>query len=299
VAKDFSVGVTFAYRHKQNVFEDVNDYSLGKDEAWKGYRPNSPYWEKFEFLDPGDDGEFNTADDKTSFLYAELAGAPGTHYYSTNVEGSFRKYWALQVIANKRMSNNWQMLASYVYSKAWGNIGGSYGSSWGASGTFDSPNSFVFDGGRLDYDRPHNIKIQSTVILPYEFIISGYFNHRSGSPWRRTITVYIPEDDKYKYPGDTYGVGTELNGTRRNAPLTTLDMRVEKRFRVGESFSIGAYLDIINLMGRSGYNITGNPGGYVDYSDPSNPTFERFGTYGDITGAYGNRVYKISLRFTF
>jgi hypothetical protein len=76
-------------------------------------------------------------------------------------------------------------------------------------------------------------------------------------------------------------------------------MRVEKRFRIGDTFSIGAYLDIINLMGRSGYDITGNPGGYVDYSDPNNPTFERFGTYGDITGAYGNRVYKVSLRFTF
>ena len=38
---------------------------------------------------------------------------------------------------------------------------------------------------------------------------------------------------------------------------------------------------------------------YVDYSDPANPTFSRFGTYGDITGAYGNRVFKLSLRFTF
>ncbi len=299
IARDFSLGVTFSYRQKKNVFEDVNDFGLGKDEAWKGYTENSPYWERFDFLDPGDDGEFNTEDDQTSYVYAHLADAPATHYYMMNVPEAFRKYWAITVIANKRMSDNWQLLASYVYSKSWGNIGGDYGSSYGASGGFDTPNSFVFSGGRLDYDRPHNLKVQSTVILPYEFIISGYFQWRSGSPWRRTITVYIPEDDKYKYPGDTYGVGTELNGTRRNAPLTTFDMRVEKRFRIGDTFSIGAYLDIINLMGRSGYDITGNPGGYVDYSDPNNPTFDRFGTYGDITGAYGNRVYKVSLRFTF
>jgi hypothetical protein len=299
LARDFSAGVTFVYKHKQNVFEDVNDYGLGQNEAWKGYAENSPYWERFDFLDPGDDGEFGTADDQQSYVYGELAGAPDIHYFLTNVEGSYRKYWAIQFVFNKRMSNNWQLLGSYVYSKAWGNIGGNYDSSYGASGGFDTPNSFVFTGGRLDYDRPHNIKIQSTVILPYEFIISGYFNHSSGSPWARDITVYIPDDDKYKWPGDPYGVDTELNGTRRNAPLTTLDMRVEKRFRVGETFSIGAYLDIINLMGRSGYDITGNPGGYVDYTDPNNPTFERFGTYGDITGAYGNRVYKVSVRFTF
>ena len=299
LARDFSAGVTFVYKHKQNIFEDVNDYGLGQDEAWKGYAENSPYWERFDFLDPGDDGDFGTDDDQQSYCYVELADAPSIHYFMTNVEGSYRKYWALQFIFNKRMSNNWQLLGSYVYSKSWGNIGGNYNSSYGASGGFDTPNAFVFNGGRLDYDRPHNIKIQSTVILPYEFILSTYFNHHSGSPWARDITVYLPDNARYKYEGDSHGVDTELNGTRRNAPTTTLDMRVEKRFRVGETFSIGAYLDIINLMGRSGLDITGNPGGYVDYSDPDNPTFERFGTYGNITGAYGNRVFKVSLRFTF
>lgn len=299
LARDFSAGVTFVYKQKQNIFEDVNDYGFGADEAWKGYAENSPYWERFDFADPGDDGLFGTADDKTSYCYTELAGSPATHYYMTNVENGYRRYWALQFIFNKRMSNNWQLLASYVFSKAWGNIGGDYGSSYGASAGFDTPNSWVYTGGRLDYDRPHNIKIQSTVILPYEFILSTYINHASGSPWRRTVTVYIPDDPKYKYPGTSYSVGTELSGTRRNAPLTTMDLRVEKRFRFGERFSIGAYLDIINLMGRSGLDITSNPGGYLDYSDPANPTFSRFGTYGNITGAYGNRVYKVSLRFTF
>lgn len=299
MAKDFSIGVTFIYKHKQNIFEDVNDFALGKDEAWKGYRPDSPYWGKFEFNDPGDDGKFNTDDDKTSYLYAELAGSPDIHYYLTNVEGAYRKYTGLQLIFNKRMSNRWQLMASVTWSKSWGNIGGSYGSSYGASGNFDNPNSFVYGDGRLDYDRPLNIKIQSTVILPLDFILSGYFNHLSGSPWRRSVTVYIPDDPKWRWPGDTYSVPTEENGTRRNPPLTTLDLRLEKRFRIGETLSIGGYVDVINALGRSGYNVYSNPGGYIDYSDPNNPTFERFGNFGTITGAYGNRTIKFSLRFTF
>jgi hypothetical protein len=306
VGKDFSVGVTFVYKHKQNIFEDVNDYAFGNEDAWKGYAPNTPYWERFDFLDPGDDGEFNTDDDQQSYVYLELADSPDTHLYSTNVEGAYRKYWALQFVFNKRMSNNWQLLASYVYSKAWGNIGGAYGASWGASGAFDSPNTWVFTDGRLDYDRPHNMKIQSTVILPLDFIISGYFNHRSGTPWARTITFTVPDNPKYKYPAsDEYtGIQTELVGKRRTSPTTTFDLRVEKRFSIGEAFTIGAYLDIINLMGRSGFlmgnnNGFANPGGYVDYSDPNNPTFERFGSYGDIANAYGTRVFKVSLRFTF
>lgn len=299
LARDFSLGVTFIYKHKQNIFEDVNDMGYGKDDAELGYGEDSPNWQRFDFTDPGDDGEFGTSDDTQAYVYGELATAPSQHWYQTNIQDGFRKYTALQFVFNKRMSNRWQMLASFVWSKAWGNIGGSYGSSYGASGNFDSPNSFVFDGGRLDYDRPLNIKIQSTVMLPYDFILSGYFNHRSGSPWARSITVYIPEDDIYKYPGEGYSVRTELIGARRNAPITTLDLRLEKRFRIGDTFSIGGYIDVLNALGRSGYDVTANPGGYVDYSDPNNPTFENFGNYGDITGAYGNRVIKFSLRFQF
>jgi hypothetical protein len=299
VAKDFSVGATFVYKHKQNIFEDVNDFGLGADGAWQGYSEDSPLWLRFDFTDPGVDGLFGTDDDTPGYVYGEKAGAPGTHYYQTNVDGGFRKYWGINFVFNKRMSNNWQLLGSVVYSKAWGNIGGAYGESWGASGNFDSPNTWVFAGGRLDYDRPWNIKLQSTIILPYEFIISAYFQHRSGSPWARTVQVYIPDSDIYKYPGDYWTVRSELIGERRNSPVTTLDMRVEKRFRFGQSFSIGGYIDIINLMGRSGYDVSSNMGGYLDYSDPENPTFERWGSYGDISEAYGVRTIKVSLRFTF
>jgi len=113
-------------------------------------------------------------------------------------------------------------------------------------------------------------------------------------------SLYIPDDPKWWDPGESISsIPTELNGTRRDAPVTTLDLRIEKRFPLGDFGTVGGYVDIINALGRSGLNITGNPGGYVDYSDPDNPTFERFGTYGDITGAYGNRVFKLSLRFTF
>jgi hypothetical protein len=297
MVRDLSMALVFTYKKKQNIFEDVNDFGL--EDTAQGYRPDSIYWEEFVFADPGDDGIFGNDDDLTSSAYARLAPAPPIHYYLTNVEGSYRKYMALQLLVNKRMSNRWQLLGSITWSKAWGNIAGDYGSSYGASGTFDTPNSFLYDSGRLNYDRPINIKVQSTVILPLDIVLSGYLNHRSGSPWRRTVTVYIPDDPMWWDPGQSVGVPTELNGTRRNAPVTTLDLRIEKRFPLGDFGTLGGYVDIINALGRSGYDITGNPGGYIDYSDPANPTFERFGTFGDITGAYGNRVFKVSLRFTF
>jgi len=299
MARDLSVSLNFMYKHKTNIFEDVNDFGLGKEEAWKGYRADSPYWEKFEFNDPGDDGEFGTDDDKTSYCYAHLADAPDLHWYLTNVDGGYRKYMALQLILNKRMSKGWQLLGSITWSKAWGNIGGSYSQSWGMSSRFDTPNSYIYADGRLDYDRPINIKLQSTVILPLDIILSGYLNHVSGDPWSRTVTVTHSDDPKWKIPAGVYTVPTEENGARRNPPVTTLDLRIEKRFQIEEFGTIGGYIDIINALGRSGYTIDSDPGGYLDYSDPANPTFTRYGNYGDITGAYGNRVVKVSLRFTF
>jgi len=300
LGKDISLGMTFIYKHKQNIFEDVNDYGLGKGEAWKGFGPESPYWEKYEFDDPGDDGLFGTDDDKRAFCYAELANSPGElHWYHMNVEAGFRKYAALQFILHKRMSSRWQLLASVVWSKAWGNIGGSYGESSGASKAFDTPNSFVFTEGRLDYDRPLNIKIQSTVILPEDFMLSGYFNFLSGCPWARTVWVTIPEDEKYLYPGHSYKVQTEETGTRRKSPLTTLDLRFEKRFSLTSSISLGAYIDVLNVLGWSNIDVFADPGGYLDYRDPANPKFSRYGNFGDISGVYGNRIIKVSLRFIF
>jgi len=163
------------------------------------------------------------------------------------------------------------------------------------------PNSFVFSDGRLAQDRPLNIKIQSTVILPWDIIFSTYFNHRSGSPWARSVTVYLPDDPSYKWDGDVYAVATEEIGTRRFPSLTTLDIRIEKRFRVGRGFFVGGYIDILNALGRSGYGISSNPGGYIDYSAgwDQPPAFERYSTYGDVTSAYGKRTFKFSLRFTF
>jgi len=206
---------------------------------------------------------------------------------------------ALQLILNKRMSKGWQLLGSITWSKAWGNIGGSYGQSFGASGRFDTPNNYIYADGRLDYDRPINIKLQSTVILPLDIILSGYLNHVSGDPWSRTVTVTYSDDPKWKLPAGVWQVPTEENGTRRNPPVTTLDLRIEKRFRLGELGTIGGYIDIINALGRSGYTIDSDPGGYLDYSDPASPTFTRYGNYGDVTAAYGNRIFKVSLRFTF
>lgn len=303
LGKDFSVSVLGVFKHKKDIFENVNDFGLGKDEGWKGYSQDSDLWKRFEYRDPGDDGQWDTGDDLSGVLFAEREGTPDRHDYFMNIEEGFRKYMALHLSLQKRMSNNWQLFASLVWSKTWGNVGGSYVSSDGASDAFDTPNSYLFSVGRLDYDRPLVIKIQSTVILPLDFFLSGYFNHSSGSPWRRTVTVFLPEDDAdFRYPGEAYTVPTEENGSRRTPSVTTLDIRLEKKFRLSEGFSIGGYIDVLNALGSSGYSISTNPGGYLDYNNldsQGRPGFERYSSFVKFSDAFGRRTFKLSLRFIF
>jgi len=299
LSTNLTIGAAFIYKHKKNIIENVNDYGLGAQEAWKGYSTESPYWEKFEFTDPGDDGIFNTEDDLNSYCYAELADSPGgRNWYYTNIESAFRKYTALQLVLNKKMSHRWQFLASLVWSKAWGNIGGWDSATNASSLYFDTPNSMVYADGRLDFDRPLNVKIQASVVLPYGFDLGGYYNYRSGIPWNRTITVYVPEEARYLDPGACYTVATEERGSRRTPALSTLDFRLQKKFKLTDTLSMNAYLDVLNALGGSSYYMTSNPGGYVDYRDPDNPTFER---YGDTIsyGTYNNRIFKIGIHLYF
>jgi len=296
---DFTVSATFIYKHKKNIFENVNDYGLGAEQAWKGYSTDSPYWEKFEFTDPGNDGIFGTGDDLVSYCYVELKESPGgRHWYYTNIESAFRKYSAIQLVLNKRMSNRWQLLASLVWSKAWGNIGGWDTATTASSFYFDTPNSMVYANGRLDFDRPLNIKIQGSVALPYGFDLGCYYNFRSGIPWNRTVTVYVPENDRYLDPGATYTVATEERGSRRTPSQSNLDFRLQKRFNLTEVVSVNAYLDALNVLNTGSYFLTSNPGGYVDYRDPENPTFERYGDYINY-GIYNNRIFKIGIHIIF
>lgn len=298
--RNFNLSLSFIHKHQKNLLEDVNDYGLGKEEAWKGYSPDSPYWKKFSFTDPGEDGVFGTADDSTAVCFAESADSPGErHWYFMNVEEAYRKHTAVQLILHKRMSHNWQLLASLVWSRAWGNVDGGTPASTGFSKAFNTPNQTLFTGGRLDYDRPLNIKIMGSVILPFDFIASAFYQYRSGVPWNRTLTITIPDNDQYLDPGAVYTVPTEEKGSRRTSPLSLLDFRLEKSFFVSGNLAVGGYVDILNVLGQSRLHVEANAGGFLDYSDPDNPVFQPYGNIGDIFDAEGTRTYRFSLRISF
>jgi hypothetical protein len=295
LVSDFKLGLQFIYKVNKNIVEDVDKYN--------GYDPTAqddqgrPIWLPYDFIDPGFDGEWGTEDDQNMTAYGLADYAPTRTYEGVNPPDAKRQYTAFVLTFDKRMSNQWQLQGSILYSEFKGNTDPGYSATEGESGMFDNPNVMINSYGRLSFDRPLQIKVMGSVILPFDIILTGYFQHRSGSPWRRTISrVYFPSSIDTQ---DSYAsVATETTGSRRYPSVTYFDMRLEKSFTLGELGKLSFFVDAFNLMGRSGYNISQNPNPYIwPYRDP--PEIELDTDYGLVTSCYGNRSFRFGARFVF
>ncbi len=295
LVQNFKVGLQFIYKVNKNIVEDVDKNN--------GYDPNAtddqgrPIWLPYDFIDPGWDGEWGTDDDQNMTVYGLADYAPTRAYEGSNPPEAKREYTALVLTFDKRMSSGWQLQGSILYSAFKGNAAPTYGSTEGESSLFDNPNTMINSYGRVAFDRPWQVKLMASILLPYDIIFTGYFQHRSGSAWRRTLSrVYFPSSIPTQ---DSYAsVAAETNGTRRNPPYTMFDMRVEKSFALGDFGKLGLIMDVFNLFGRSGYNISQNPNPYIWPSrDP--PEIDYDSDYGMLTSAYGVRSIRFGVRFTF
>jgi hypothetical protein len=296
LARDFRLGLQLIYKINKNIVEDV-DINNGYDPNHIDEATGLPTWLPYDFTDPGWDGEWGTDDDQEMTIYGLADYAPTRAYMGANPPEAKRTYTAIVMTFDKRMSNGWQLQGSILYSAFKGNASPTYGSTEGESSLFDNPNTMINSYGRVAFDRPLQIKLIASVMLPLDIVFTGYFQHRSGSAWRRTISrVYFPSSIDTQ---DTYDdVAPETIGTRRNPPYTMIDIRVEKSFTFGEFGKLSFYIDGFNLGGRSGYNISQNPNPYIwPYRDP--PEIDLDSDYGDVTSAYGVRSFRIGAKFAF
>jgi len=298
LVRDFRLGLQFIYKVNKNIVEDV-DINNGYDPNHIDEATGDPTWLPFTFTDPGFDGDWDTTEDNQEMtVYALADYAPTRTYHGMNPPEAKRTYTAVVLTFDKRMSNRWQLQGSILYSAFKGNALPTYSDTEGESSLFDNPNVMINSYGRVSYDRPLQIKLMGTVMLPLDIILTAYFQHRSGSAWRRTISrVYFP-DEIADISHDTYvGVAAETRGTRRNPPYTMLDMRLEKFFTIGDFGKLSFYVDAFNLGGRSGYNISQNPNPYLFEDSPD--SYEIDSDYADITSIYGVRSFRIGAKFSF
>lgn len=103
--------------------------------------------------------------------------------------GRARRYYrALEFTATKRFSNNYQFIASYVFSSLTGNYEGLFRNDNGQSdpnitSLFDLVSLLANGYGRLPNDRPHQLKFDGSYRTPFKLNLSASFRAQSGIPF--------------------------------------------------------------------------------------------------------------------
>jgi outer membrane receptor protein involved in Fe transport len=273
IIADLSFSVTFIAKWEKNLVDDVDqahidiDYFKETGELkWSGYTP-------IQGTDP------MTGNPVTFYEMNPDFGAQ--EWLVMNIPGTVRKYRGLELKLTKRMSNNWAMQASYVWSKGEGLLNTSRGQSTGESGYYDNPNVHINAFGLLDFQRQHQVDVQVTYSAPLGFQLSAYYQFGSGMPYTRMIR------------SEEAGLGmlyqgyvtilAEPRGSSKLSDQHILDMRVEKSFKLGPGeFSVLG--DVFNAFNSN------------EVTDIGNLTNVNWGTPYSIMGP---RYVQLAVRYRF
>ena len=230
--RGISVGVNGIWRDSDQFIDDVIQVPLSD-------------YETFTIRDPGPDGVANTGDETGNSItvYDQITDTEDNRFLITNPEGAFRRYRGVELSANKRMSNRWQMQGSWVISKITGNYNNT--NNYGNSSEYNSPNTDPdvqpYRSGRLTNDNSHIAKLLLTYRGPWDVVLSGAFSYLSGQTFNRLVRT----------PGSTQGrldMFIEPRGAQRYDPQKLVNFKLEKQFRMRGDERLGLTFEGFNLF---------------------------------------------------
>jgi hypothetical protein len=297
VMTDLTIGAQFTLRNSSNLISLIDTEN--------GYDPTARdekglIWLPMTVTDPGRDAVLGTSDDKSLTVYGLRADRPTPVYRYANIPEAEQKYMAGILTFDKRLSHGWQLAGSLVLSSFKGNLGADAAAGYASTSRFTDPNGLTNASGPLWLDRPFQAKIMAGVQLPYEFFLGAYFRFLSGAPYGRSLArVYFP-DGYMGYGTQTpyVTVSAEASGVGREPAFSSLDLRLQRGFRIGRAGKLDLYLDVFNLFGSSALFEDNDPAGVLR-SDLSTPTYAVSSTYGSILSYYGVRSIRLGAKINF
>jgi hypothetical protein len=221
---NFAVRATGIYSRRFNVIRSQNLRRGPETYTIANTRP-----------DPGPDGRVGTTDDPPGkFLtwweypreLVSFANQLNTLVGDPNATETFR---TAEFTATKRLSNGWQVLASYSATKS--NIPVAAESNINPNVEINTANNtweWLF-------------RASSAYVLPYNVMVSGNFEHRSGDVQTRTVSL----TGGGTIPSIT--LNAEPIGFLRLPNLNTFDLRFSKRFDVGQGRRLEGQINIFNV----------------------------------------------------
>jgi hypothetical protein len=269
--KDTSLSVTYINREWKNIWGEYDTLAQ---------------WEPIDVFVP---------DLNQTFTIYDRLNPSDQAYYITNIQAGdpwipetpYRKYWGLQFTFHKRFSNKWQLLASYVYSHATGNMDNGFADDIGWGGNVSSPNFWINSDGTSTSDPTHQIKIQGTYVLPFGIQFNAYFRAITGNAWTTRFRT-----QRLGQGRETFFA--EQRGSNHYEMSALLDLRLEKTFTLAGKYRIGVIGDMFNVFNDDTITSWGTRIGYDwvpgDYASTSGH---------ELYGIVNARQYRVGIRFMF
>jgi outer membrane receptor protein involved in Fe transport len=241
VVKDLAIGARGIYRHMRNVIEDG---SFDDGDTYFIFNPGRN--------EPGTTERF------------ACDGGPGR---AARCFGRAQRFYrAIEFTATKRFTNNYQFIASYVFSSLTGNYEGLFRNDNGQSdpnitSLFDLQSLLDNTYGRLPNDRPHQFKFNGSYRTPFKLLISGNFYLQSGTPFNQLIphpiygnnegfqvqrgTAIVPTVSATQagFPNVVDSIGSQRTPTTMN-----LDLGVYYPIKLGEKTELRLTGDWFNVF---------------------------------------------------
>lgn len=261
VANQFSGRVSYVYKRNFNQYQSVNTA-----------RPFGAYNIAITTTDPGPDGVRGTGDDGGAVTYHDYGqafrGPTFERFTDLNTEGNTSTYQSIELVANRRLADRWQMLVAYLATKR---------DEWRSGvGVPQDPNAAAFFP--KDETWEWNLRAVGSYQMPFDVQVAGVFTHQSGMPYAREVRFTEGLQQLTQLI-----VLAEPLGARRYPHQNLLNIRIEKQQKlwVGQA---SFQFDLFNTL---------NTNVATTLSARSGPSFER------ITAIVPPRIARLGVTYKF
>ena len=288
LAPEWSISVTYIKRKGYDLLQDqdINHYTCEQSSQVIGVSSQINCENEFDKFGTTGFRDTNVVGGNFAFNQgASLSNlAPDLYVVNNGFNqvlrtGNFNSsdYTAYELKVTKRLHRNWQMQASYTWSKAFGQAEDF------ASNLGNDPQTVDDEAGYLDFDQRHLLRFQGVTRLPHEVSLGTIIQWASGTPFSVIRTV-VDQDDVGNENFRTF-FPTNQRNDQRNEGFWQIDTRIEKNFVIGKVQASG----FLNVQ-----NITNN-----DYVRIQSYNIEAFDGIG-LTGVtdFGRR-FELGATFTF
>jgi hypothetical protein len=231
VVPGLAVGARFVWRNLGRIVEDGS------------FDQGSSYF----IMNPGESvsGRTPFVGDVTYFTGLGLDSLTTVHDATIAFPTAIRRYRAVEITATRRYSDRYTFVASYTWSKLYGNYEGLYRNDNGQldpniTSLFDLPELLYNTNGRLPNDRPHQFKFDGSYDWTFGLGVGVSFRAQSGTPV------------SYLGPHPIYGNGEAFLAPRgaggRTPVITNTDVHVAYTHNFTERLRGQVILDVFNVM---------------------------------------------------